>query len=109
MALPYSLSRSRTYNRCLYNQTVRRLYYYSLIFVLKKHLHESEVLIAFTLPNKGLHIHKAKTFAAKPLELGVESPNSSVVRTAFRNLDAVTHEGTSSELISTMMAVRDMR
>jgi hypothetical protein len=63
----------------------------------------------YVLPNSGLHIQRAKTFAAKLLVLGCVSPNSSVAKIAFRNLVEVTQAGTSSELISTMIAVRDMR
>lgn len=61
------------------------------------------------MPSKGLHIHKAKTLAARLLTLGCVSPNSSAARVALRNLAAVTQEGTSSELISIITAVRDMR
>lgn len=60
-------------------------------------------------PSKGLHIHIANTLAAKLLVLGCDSPNSSVDSMAFRNLAAVTQDGTSSELISTITAVLDIK
>lgn len=67
------------------------------------------MLVKLFLPNNGLHIHNAKTLAAKLRVLGCDSPNSSVASNALRNRAAVTCDGTSSELISIMTAVRDIR